>query len=158
MPWGYGFGTGMLVAHLMALAAAHDRSASELESRFVLTLLPIAIAYHVAHYLPFLLLAGQLVIPLASDPFGRGWDLFGTALHRIDVGIVDARFIWFTAVASMVSGHVVSIVLAHATAARLFDGSRLARRSQYPMLLLMVAYTLASLWILAQPVVESTAG
>ncbi|MBI4269488.1 MAG: hypothetical protein HY615_04070 [Candidatus Rokubacteria bacterium] len=148
-------GLYLLVARLMALAAAHRPPAVELASRFVLTLLPIAIAYHVAHYLPFLLLAGQLVIPLASDPFGRGWDLFGTSLYRLDVGVVGARFIWFTAVASIVTGHVASVVLAHATAARFFAGSRLARRSQYPMLVLMVAYTMVSLWILAQPVVDT---
>lgn len=142
----------------MALATGHRRSAPDLAGRFVLTLLPIALAYHIAHYLPFLLLAGQLVIPLASDPFGRGWDLFGTTLYRLDVGVVDARFIWFTAVAAIVAGHVVSLVLAHATAGRLFGGSRLARRSQYPMLVLMVAYTMASLWILAQPVVVTAPG
>ena len=151
-------GLYLLFARLMARATAHSRPASELGRRFVLTLLPIAIAYHIAHYLPFLLLAGQLVIPLASDPFGRGWDLFGTALYRLDVGVVDARFIWFTAVAAIVAGHVVSIVLAHATAGRLFAGSRLALRSQYPLLVLMVTYTMVSLWILAQPVVETAPG
>ena len=42
---------------------------------FVLSLVPIAIAYHLAHYLTYLLIQGQLVIRLASDPFGFGWDL-----------------------------------------------------------------------------------
>ena len=45
---------------------------------FVLSLVPIAIGYHIAHYLSYLLIAGQLIIPLASDPFALGWDLFGT--------------------------------------------------------------------------------
>ena len=52
----------------------------------------------------------------------------------------------------------ISIVLAHATAGRLFAGSRLALRSQYPLLVLMVTYTMVSLWILAQPVVETAPG
>jgi hypothetical protein len=123
--------------------------------RFVLTLLPIAIAYHVAHYLAFFLLAGQLVIPLASDPFGLGWDLLGTTLYRLDVGIVNARFIWLTAVTAVVIGHVLAVYLAHATALRVFGDGRRAARSQYPMLVLMVGYTMVSLWILAQPVVET---
>jgi hypothetical protein len=130
-------------------------TAGRLARQFILTLLPIAIAYHVAHYLSFFLLAGQLVIPLASDPFGFGWDLLGTSLHRIDVGIVDARFIWYTAVAAVVLGHVLAVYLAHATATRIFGSARPAVRSQYPMLLLMVGYTMLSLWILAQPVVET---
>jgi hypothetical protein len=43
-----------------------------LAGRFVLSLVPSAIAYHLAHYFSFLLLAGQFIIPLASDPFGFG--------------------------------------------------------------------------------------
>lgn len=34
-----------------------------------------------------------------------------------------------------------------------FSEPRAARRSQYPLAALMVAYTMLSLWILAQPVV-----
>jgi len=120
---------------------------------FALTLLPIAFAYHVAHYLPFLLLAGQLVIPLASDPLGLGWDLFGTTLYRIDIGILSAGFIWYTAVAVIVAGHVLAVYVAHLTALAVFGDARRALRSQYPMLALMVAYTVLSLWIPAQPVV-----
>lgn len=46
---------------------------------FGLSLVPIAIAYHIAHYLSYFALAGQQIIALISDPFGVGWDLFGTA-------------------------------------------------------------------------------
>jgi hypothetical protein len=140
-------------ARLMARAAG-EPAPGLLARRFVLTLLPIAIAYHVAHYLPFLLLAGQLVIPLASDPFGVGWDLLGTSLYRIDIGIVDARFIWYTAATAIVAGHVLAVYLAHATALGVFGDPRRAVRSQIPMLVLMVGYTMVSLWILAQPIVE----
>jgi hypothetical protein len=79
-------------------------SPGELLRLFVPTLLPIALAYHVAHYLSYLLIAGQVVIPLASDPFGRGWDLFGTAHYRIATGIVGARFAWYTSVVVIVAG------------------------------------------------------
>jgi hypothetical protein len=139
-------------------ATGHEPvTASRLARRFILTLLPIAIAYHVAHYLSFFLLAGQLVIPLASDPFGLGWDLLGTALNRIDVGIVGAGFIWYTAVIAVVTGHVLGVYLAHATATQVFGNGSPAARGQYPMLLLMVGYTMISLWILAQPIVETGA-
>jgi hypothetical protein len=126
-----------------------------LAGRFVLSLVPIAIAYHLAHYLSFLLLAGQLIIPLASDPFGFGWDLFSTTLYRLDIGIIDARFVWLTSVVSIVLGHIIATWLAHETALSIFETSARARRSQYPMLCLMIAYTVTSLWILAQPIVET---
>src|SRR5690606_9122399 len=37
-----------------------------------------------AHGLTRLLVEGQVALALASDPFGRGWDLFGTAARSID--------------------------------------------------------------------------
>lgn len=137
---------------------ARPASASELARLFVPTLLPIAFAYHVAHYLSYLLVAGQVVIPLASDPFGRGWDLFGTAHYRIATGIVDARFAWYTAVVVIVAGHVLAMYVAHRLALARFSERRTARRSQYPLAALMVAYTMLSLWILAQPIVETGPG
>ena len=119
----------------------------------MLTLNPIALAYHLAHYLSFLLTAGQLVVPLASDPLGFGWNLFRTTHYRVDIGVVDAKFIWYTAVTTIVVGHVLAVYLAHVTAARAFVSDRSALLSQLPMLALMVGYTTISLWILAQPVV-----
>ena len=105
-----------------------------------------------------LLVQGQLLIPLLSDPFGWGWNLWGTARYRIDIGIVGARFVWYWSVASIVTGHVVAVVLAHHVALRTFPAPRDALRSQLPMLVLMVAYTMLSLWIIAQPIVEAAPG
>ena len=122
---------------------------------FVLTLIPIALAYHLAHYLSFLLIVGQYMIPLASDPFGFGWDLFGTSLYMVNIGIVNAKFVWYTSVVAIVTGHIIAVYLAHVIAIRTFRSSKAALLSQIPMLVLMVSYTMLSLWILAQPVVES---
>jgi hypothetical protein len=119
---------------------------------YVLTLVPIAIAYHFAHYLSFLAMAGQYLIPLASDPLNLGWDLFGTRFYFIRLGIVDARTVWYVSLFAIIAGHVAAVWLGHQTALRQF-GER-ASRSQLPMLALMVAYTLLSLWIIAQPIVN----
>jgi hypothetical protein len=131
-------------------------SIGELARLFVLSLVPIALAYHLAHYLSFLLIVGQYMIPLASDPFGFGWDLFGTRIYFPDIGIVNAKFVWITSVIAIVTGHIIAVWLAHVVALRRFGDSKAALRSQIPMLFLMVAYTMLSLWILAQPVVETT--
>jgi len=132
-----------------------NASPGELLRLFVPTLLPIALAYHVAHYLSYLLVAGQVVIPLASDPLGRGWNLFGTAHYRIAAGIVGARFAWYASVVAIVAGHVLAMYVAHRLALARFPERRSARRSQYPLAALMVGYTMLSLWILAQPIVET---
>ena len=41
-------------------------------------LLPIAVGYLIAHYLTYLLISGQLIVVAVSDPFQRGWNIFGT--------------------------------------------------------------------------------
>ncbi len=129
-------------------------STMETGAYFVFTLVPIALAYHLAHYTSFLLTVGQLIIPLVSDPFGQQWDLFGTANYKINIAIVDARFVWNTSVVSIVIGHVIAVCLAHNLALRAFNNRRLAVINQLPMLVLMVFYTIFSLWILSQPLVE----
>ncbi|HEY2816124.1 MAG TPA: hypothetical protein VGK44_03205 [Casimicrobiaceae bacterium] len=126
---------------------------SEVARTFVLTLVPIAVAYHLSHYFSLLLTAGQFIIPLASDPFGFGWNLFGTAQYKVDLGIVSPYVVWYTAVTLIVIGHVIAVYLAHVDALRIFGDRRAALSSQIPMMLLMIAYTTLSLWIFAQPIV-----
>ena len=67
-----------------------------------------------------LMIAGQFIIPLASDPFGYGWDLFGTTLYLIDIGVVDAKFIWYLSVVAIVTGHIVAVWVGHVTAYTVF--------------------------------------
>jgi hypothetical protein len=90
-----------------------------------------------------------------SDPFGLGWNLFGSALYMVDISVINARFVWYTSVIAIVAGHIIAVWLAHVTALRVFQSKKAALRSQVPMLFLMVGYTMLSLWILAQPVVET---
>jgi hypothetical protein len=142
----------------MARAAGAPGSVGAVSGAFVFSLVPIAIAYHLAHYFTYLLIQGQRIIPLASDPLGAGWNLLGTAAYQPDIGIVGARFAWYTAVTAIVVGHIVAVYVAHVIALREFPSPRRAIRSQYPMLVLMVGYTMVSLWILAQPIVEPGAG
>ena len=142
-----------LTAWAMLRLSRQDQRVSETACAFVLTLVPIAVAYHLAHYFSLLVTAGQFMIPLASDPFGFGWNLFGTAGYKVDLGAVSPYVFWYGAVVLIVAGHVIAVVLAHVEALRLFGSPRAAAASQVPMVALMVAYTMLSLWILAQPIV-----
>ena len=119
------------------------------------TLVPIAIAYQVSHYYTYLLIQGQAIIYHLSDPFGWGWDLFGTAGYEIRVGVVSAAFVWYSQVVLIVAGHVLAVYLAHMVSLRFFGSPKLALRSQLPMLVLMILYTIFSLWIISQPIVEN---
>jgi hypothetical protein len=141
----------------LTAAVSGDRavSAGIIARRFVLTFVPISLAYHVAHYFSLLFIGGQYAIPLLSDPLGRGWNLFGTAGYQVDIGFVTPRLQWSVAVVGVVLGHVVAVYLSHITALRVFRSSRAALVSQIPMIVLMVGYTMISLWILSQPIVET---
>ena len=127
---------------------------AELMAAFAFTLVPIALAYHFAHYLGFLLIQGQLIIPLVSDPFGAGANLFGTAGYTVNIAVTNARFIWFFSITSIVAGHIIAVYLAHLRAGELYPGRTQALRSQLPLLALMALYTVVSLWIISRPITE----
>jgi hypothetical protein len=131
---------------------------AHLARRFVFSLLPISIAYHIAHYFSYLFNGGQLIIPLLSDPFGFGWDLFGTAAYQPNIGLVSPILQWYVAVVAIVVGHVIAVYVAHLTALSTFGERRMALRSQLSIIVLMVSYTMLSLWILSQPIIETRSG
>jgi hypothetical protein len=138
------------------IAAVTKRTRADVTTiagRFVLSLVPISIAYHIAHYFSYLAIGGQYIIPSLSDPLGRGSDLFGTAAYQPNVGIVGPWLQWSVAVVAVVVGHVIAVALAPAL--RFYGGWRMALLSQISMLVLMVGYTMLSLWILSQPIVET---
>lgn len=118
------------------------------------TLLPIAIGYHAAHYLAYLLLHLQVLPAFASDPLALGWNLFGTAGQAIDPERLDMGLVWAVAVAGVVGGHVIAVLAAHRLALRRSVGRGGAVRAQVPLAGLMTLYTMVSLWIIAQPIVE----
>ncbi len=138
------------VAYTVAVRAAERLSSqARLSTLFLASLVPIALAYLVAHYFSLLYYQAQAAIPLASDPFGWGWDLFGTAGYLPNFGALSANLIWYVQVSALVVGHVVGLVLAHDRAVSLAGSPQLAVATQYPMLVLMVLYTVGGLWLLS---------
>ena len=114
--WLLFLGAYLGICAVMSRVASGRPRPLEVARSFALTLVPIAIGYHVAHYLVFLLVQGQYIVPLLSDPFGRGWNLFGTAGYRVDIALAGARFAWYAAVVAIVTGHVAAVYLAHVRA------------------------------------------
>jgi hypothetical protein len=125
-------------------------SVERLRVAFVHSLVPIALVYVAAHYLTFLIFEGQAITYLASDPLGQGWDLFGTATSAVDYGVLSQENAWYLEVGFVVAGHVAALTLAHDRALVLYPQTRLAVRSQYWMLGIMVGFTTLALWLLAQ--------
>ena len=119
-----------------------------LASLFVASLVPIALAYSVAHYFTLLVNQGQFALPLSSDPFGKGWDLLGTSDFQPSL-FNNPNAIWYVQVGVLIVGHVIGLSLAHDRAVALWGSARTAVRTQYAMLVLMVLYTCTGLWLLS---------
>lgn len=152
-------GTAGLLGTILAVAAAYAlamaaagaigrRGWHPLSVRFAHSLVPIAFAYVAAHYFSLLFLEGQLGLALLSDPFDRGWDLLGTAGWRVDLGLLSPTTIWYVQVAAVIAGHVGGVVLAHDRAVAIFPG-RVAIRTQYALLAVMVLFTVTALVLLS---------
>jgi hypothetical protein len=114
------------------------------------SLIPILVAYVVAHYFSLLAYNGQDLYRLVSDPLGDGSDLFGTAGRSIDFGVVSATAIWYVQVGALVTGHVAGLVLAHDRALALYGSHGAASRSQVATLVVMVMFTVFGLWLLSE--------
>ena len=118
--------------------------------RYAYALLPIALFYHVAHNLEHLLMEGPKIVALASDPFGWGWNLLGTA-HWVIPPLISLEMLWLVQVVLVLVGHVYSLWVAQRTSLRLFGSAGAAFRSQLPMLAGMICFSVFSLWLLKQP-------
>lgn len=139
------------LAIVVAKYLTQQHSIRYLLTRFAYSLIPIAIAYHIAHYFTLVLIEGQRLIAQLSDPFGRGWNLFGTANYQINIAIIDAKTVWYTEISVIIIGHIIATYIAHRIALMEFPSRTLLILSQLPMLVLMVLYTVLGLWILSLP-------
>jgi hypothetical protein len=135
------------VTGMRSLGGDHD--ATELGRRFVHSLIPIAMAYVIAHYFSLLVYQGQAMAFLISDPLGDGSDVFGTAATSIDYNVIGANAVWYVQVFALVVGHVAGLTLAHDRALIVYERVRDATRSQYWMLAVMVGFTSLGLWLLS---------
>jgi len=121
-----------------------------LSQDFIDSLIPIVFVYVIAHYFSLLLYQGEVGYRLLSDPWGRGWDLFGTHGFQPNFTFLTPHTIWYVQVAALVTGHIAGLAVAHDRAVGLFRSPRMALWTQYPMLVLMVLFTVGGLWVLSQ--------
>jgi hypothetical protein len=124
---------------------------------FALTLVPIALVYNAAHNYSYVMVQSQALLPLLNDPLARGWHLWpAVANFKPSFALAQAATVWYAQIILIVVGHIIAVYLAHLRAGERFQTAQRALLSQYPMLLLMVMYTMTSLWILAQPITRET--
>ena len=128
---------------------------TRLLKKFAQTILPIALAYHTAHYLPSLLTDGQYVLIALNDPLGTGVNLLGLEGYYVTTGFFNhretVRLIWLSQASVIVFGHVIAVILAHAVSVEVYGNSRKGFCAGLPLGIFMVLYTWLGLWLLASP-------
>lgn len=156
------FAANLLLIFLFALVvqtglmlAGSDVPFSNAFGLFSLAVLPIALGYHVAHFLTAFLVQAQYALVAISDPMKSGADFLGLGRFYVTTGFFNSRdtveIIWLSQAGAVVLGHVMSVAAGHALATRLFSRSRQVLLSQIPLAVFMILYTLFGLWLLATP-------
>lgn len=141
-----------------ALGNRQSEQAVQFSSAFgelSIAIIPIALAYHFAHYLTSFMVNIQYTVAALSDPLQNGRDLLGLGTFYVTTGFFNTqssvRTIWLTQAGAVLCGHVLSLLLSHRIAQRLWSTERSAALSQIPLAIFMVLYTLLGLWLLAAP-------
>ena len=127
--------------------SGEDFNLNEISLKFGHTMLPIAFAYHVTHYLSLLLFEFQTVVYRLNDPFGFGWNLFNVQEPEVNY-FLEPIALWTIMVIVTLAGHMLSVVLAHDLSVKLF-GHQKSDKTQYVFLFITVALTLQALFVLS---------
>ena len=116
-------------------------------ARFALSLLPIAIGYHLAHNLPYLVLELPRLLVAMGDPLGLGWRPLGEPTLTLASWVPPAVAVF--QMACIVGGHVLAVIVAHRLAFEAFASRVQAIRSEFPLTFVMVFYTFVGLWLVS---------
>lgn len=129
--------------------SGEKKDLNDISLLFAHTMLPIAFAYHVTHYLSLLLYESQTIFYRLNDPYGLGWNLFGIEEITINYFLTPVA-LWGIQVFLTLAGHMLSVVLAHDLSIKLF-GHQQSDKTQYIFLLITVCLTLQALFVLSVP-------
>ena len=124
-----------------------DLELNHVSNLFGHTMLPIAFAYHVTHYLTLLLFESQTFFYRFNDPIGIGMNVLNVEEPTINY-FIEPLVIWVIQVVVTLLGHMLSVVLAHDLAVKLF-GHQQSDKTQYIFLFITVALTLQALFVLS---------
>jgi len=123
---------------------------------YAYSLIPVALFYHLAHNSMHFFLEAGSIIPLLSDPLGKGWDLFGTARQTYGP-LLSLESIWWMQIAFIVIGHVYGVLVADRISGRIFQTESDRSRGLFPLLGVMILYSCFSVWLISQPMDMKTA-
>jgi hypothetical protein len=151
-----------LFASAVAKAGNYKQSQTKILAGLLPSVVPISFGYLLAHYIQYLIVNGQLFFPLIGNPIGKeSWPIHLPSPfndHFLpNIHLLPSSFYWYFAVVVIIIVHIIAVILAHKHLGSETRDKIRARRSEYPWIAAMVAYTVLSLWLLAQPLVKEKA-
>lgn len=117
---------------------------------FSFAFLPIALSSHLAHNLVHFFEEGTAAIPVVSDPFGWGWDLFGT-VSMITSPLLNAEPLRVIQMSLIAIGYMGAVYVGWRVTRQTFGDRLRAVAGLAPMLVLMIAFAGLNLWLLNMP-------
>ncbi|WP_300678519.1 hypothetical protein [Nocardioides sp.] len=138
----------IFVGATMATGVGPERSRRSLPATFAHSILPIIVAYVVAHYLTYLLEGGKATLIKVSDPFSDGSNWFGTGDWSVSYWFAyHPTLLAVIKVSAVVIGHVLGVIAAHDRSIAVLP-KRHQLTGQLPLLFAMVAFTAGGLYLL----------
>ncbi len=116
---------------------------------FALAFIPLAISLHLAHNYFHLLEEGAVIIPTLSDPFGFGWNLFGTAGAQVTIipsGLISTLQFLTIGFGVLASGYAL-----YRLSLNMFKKRTQAFKTMVPMAMLLAGLATFYVWVLTIP-------
>jgi polyferredoxin len=132
------------------LEGGGSRSVKQAFITYAYPFLPIALFYHIAHNSEHFFMEGPKIVALASDPFGWGWNLFGTAGGSPGPWLALST-IWWIQGGLLLVGQGAGVAILVSIARRNTADRKRAWGVQLPLLVLMTVFSLFNLWLSSQP-------
>ena len=156
-----GFVVAVLFGHLIAssivnkVSYSNGASTKQIFVQFSYALLPLALFYHLSHNFGHFNMEGLEIVPVISDPLGRGMNIFGTAGEKIKM-ILGMRLQLIFQYMMLTTGFISSIYLSYKTSAKLFNGSKESMVRAIPLFAVIIIYTVLFTWMTMQPMAMRT--
>ncbi|MDD5615895.1 MAG: 4Fe-4S binding protein [Candidatus Methanoperedens sp.] len=117
---------------------------------YTYSIIPLGLMMHLSHNIRHLLEEGTGIIPVLSDPFGFGWNLFGTSGY-IPAPLLNINNILLIQWLMMLVGLGFSVSVGKNISRRMFHGSDSA---YIPVLIFVLIFFVFNLWVLGQPIMH----
>lgn len=112
---------------------------------FSYTLIPMGLGVWIAFSLGIILPNGSYILHTISDPFGWGWNLFGTA-HFAWTPVLTGSLGYLQGVTLLVM-YAFSLDYGYKLSKRVYDGEKQAKRGWIPIFVFLTLVVLAFLWL-----------